>query len=129
MGILESLPAKEVLSGNDEEESADRVHIPIDFGESDTESDTLSEKLRKIDAYNEDIQGGSQVNENTSNQQVCQLLQLRLQTGRSICRRKLRLCLLFFLCLELVRIRDVTWGIQMMISLTLKRVSSLVMAK
>lgn len=68
--MIESLPAKEVLPGNDEEESADRVHIPTSFDESDTESDTLSEKLRKIDAYNEDIQRGSQVNENTPNQQV-----------------------------------------------------------
>jgi len=34
------------------------------------ESDTLSEKLRRIDAYNDEVQGGSQVNENTPDQHI-----------------------------------------------------------
>lgn len=38
--------------------------------ESDAESDTLSERLRKIDAYNEDVHGDSQANEINSDQQV-----------------------------------------------------------
>lgn len=38
--------------------------------ESDAKSDTLSEKLRKIDAYNYGEQEGSQVNENSSDKQV-----------------------------------------------------------
>jgi hypothetical protein len=38
--------------------------------ESDAESDTLSEKLRKIDDYNYGEQEGSQVNENSSDKQV-----------------------------------------------------------
>jgi len=46
------------------------VHIPDHFDESDAESETLSEKLRKIDAYHEVGQGGSQVDEEQSNQQV-----------------------------------------------------------
>jgi hypothetical protein len=38
--------------------------------ESDADNDTLSEKLRKIDAYNDDVQGCSQVNGNNSDQQI-----------------------------------------------------------
>lgn len=54
---IDSQLTKVVLPENVVEETADRVHIPDNFVESDTKSDTLSEKLRRIDAYNEDIQG------------------------------------------------------------------------
>lgn len=43
---------------NVEESSDEKVNIPDTFDDSDAESDTLSEKLRKIDAYNGDGQGG-----------------------------------------------------------------------
>lgn len=46
------------------------LHIPDHFDESDAESETLSEKLRQIDAYQENEQGGTQVDEDQSNQQV-----------------------------------------------------------
>jgi hypothetical protein len=49
---------------------AEKVHIPNTFVESNAESETLSERLRKIDAYNDEEQGGSQVNENNSEQQA-----------------------------------------------------------
>lgn len=52
------------------EETAEKVDIPDTCVESDAESDTLSEKLRKIDAYNDGDYGGYQANENNSNQQV-----------------------------------------------------------
>jgi len=41
------------------EEVAEKVHILDTFVESDAESDTLSERLRRIDAYNDEVHGGS----------------------------------------------------------------------
>jgi hypothetical protein len=46
-----------------------KVLIPETCEESE-ESDTLSEKMRIIDAYNEEVHGGSQVNENTLDQHI-----------------------------------------------------------
>jgi hypothetical protein len=52
------------------DDTVEKVHILDSFVESDAESEALSERLRKIDAYNDEEQGGSQVNENNSEQQA-----------------------------------------------------------
>lgn len=64
-------PPKNVdpLSQNSED-NAEKVHIPDTFVDSDVESDTLSEKLRRIDAYNDEMRTGVQVNEISSNHKV-----------------------------------------------------------
>lgn len=53
-----------------EVDSVDKVDIPDTFVESDAESDTLSEKLRKIDAYNANTHADSQDNGKEVEQQV-----------------------------------------------------------
>jgi hypothetical protein len=58
------------VEGNVNVDTAEKVYIPYHFDESDAESETLSEKLRQIDAYQENEQGGTQVDEDRSNQQV-----------------------------------------------------------
>lgn len=51
-------------------ELVEKVHIPDNFEESDAESETLSEKLRKIDAYSDMNQGTSKGAEDNDNQSV-----------------------------------------------------------
>lgn len=50
------------------EDEEDRVHISDHFEESDAESETLSERLRKIDAYNGENQGTSGGGQENNNQ-------------------------------------------------------------
>jgi hypothetical protein len=58
------------VEGNVNVDTAQKMYIPYHFDELDAESETLSEKLRQIDAYQENEQGGTQVDEDRSNQQV-----------------------------------------------------------
>lgn len=51
-------------------EQADKVHILDTFEDSDAESETLSERLRKIDACDDNNQGNSKEKTSDENQQV-----------------------------------------------------------
>jgi hypothetical protein len=48
--------AKEIVIHDDQN---DKVHIPETFDDSDAESETLSEKIRRIDGYGDLGQGSS----------------------------------------------------------------------
>ena len=49
-------------------DQAEKVHIPDSFDESDADSETLSDKLRHIDAYTEVGQGSKQNGEEEDHQ-------------------------------------------------------------
>lgn len=66
-GVMVQLEEKDMVLVNDQQ---DKVHIPDTFDESDAESESLSEKLRKIDAYAGSDQGTSKEENGDDSQHI-----------------------------------------------------------